>query len=108
MISRELLLKVWPRLIITKRGAYLFENGKNSLTQRIARLGLDSLVVGRDGEAYAREMWDASRTYRQGSQENLLVADNQTRRYESGTANAREFLSQVAWGTQRETISNHP
>jgi len=66
MISRKLLLKVWLRFIITKRGAYLFENVKNSLTNRIARLGLQCLVVGRDGEAYAREVWDASRTYRQG------------------------------------------
>jgi len=108
MIARELLLKVWPRFIITKRGAYLFENGKNSLTNRIARLGLHCLVVGRDGEAYTREVWDESRTYRQGGQENLLVADNQTRRYETGSADARKFLSEVAWGTQRETIRNHP
>ncbi len=102
MISRELMLRVWPRWVLTKRGAYLFESGRRSLTQRIHALRLKALVVGRDGQAYASEDWARSRTFRQGNQENLLVADNQTREYACADTDTRQSLSRLAWGEQAD------
>jgi hypothetical protein len=100
IIARELLLKVWPALICTKRGAYLFENGKNSMTKRILRMQRDVLVVGKNGQAYQKEDWPRSHTFRCGRQENLLIADNQTRQYESADEETRKHLARVAWGEQ--------
>jgi hypothetical protein len=98
LISRSVMRKVWPRWVPIKRAAYLFENGKNSLTRRVQRLQLRELVVGNDGRAYEREQWAVSRTFRQQEQDNLLVADNQTREYASASTAVRRHLSRLAWG----------
>jgi len=91
-------LKVWPRWVVTKRGAYLFENGKNSLTQRILRMNLEVLLVGRDGHSYRKEEWSRSKTFRLDNQQNLLVADNQTRQYDQADLETRKHLTRAAWG----------
>lgn len=98
LIRRELFLRVWPRFVQTKRGAYLLENGRNSFTKRVLREGLEVLVVGRNGLGYPRMDWNRSGTFRQGEQENLLVADNQTRRYESAGGAIKSQLARAAWG----------
>ena len=100
IISRELMLRIWPAFIRTKRGAYLFENGKNSLTKRILQGKREVLVVGKNGQAYSKEEWPRSHTFRSGQQDNLLVADNQTREYENATESSRRHLARVAWGNQ--------
>lgn len=99
MMSREVMLRVWPRYILTKRGAYLFENGKNSLTKRILGTGLRPIVAGKDGLGYEKEDWARSNTFRKSNQENLLVADNQTRLYQNAEVQTRLRLSAFAWGT---------
>ncbi len=96
--SRARMLQVWPGHIFVKRAAYLFENGKNSLTRRIERMGLEVMVVGKDGRAYPKADWPSSRAFRMGTQENLLVADNQTRLYDLADPATRERLSKLAWG----------
>lgn len=98
MLSRDLMLKVWPRYVLTKRGAYLFENGKNGLTKRILRLGLQPLVVGKDGKGFEIKDWPGSNTFRTLAQDNLLVADNQTRLYQKADAQTRQWLTGRAWG----------
>ena len=98
IISREVGLRCWPRFVATKRSAYLFEAGKRSLTARVTDLGLDVLVVGRDGRAYRKEEWAESRTHRSGNQENLLVADTQTDRYAEASPEMKRYLARVAWG----------
>jgi len=108
MISRELMLRVWPRWVLTKRGAYLFESGRRSLTRRIQALGLKALVVGRDGQACGSEAGARSRTFRQGNQENLLVADNQTREYACADTATRQTLSRLAWGEQADPGTGEP
>lgn len=51
------------------------------------------IVVGKDGEGYDKKEWRKSRTFRQSEQENLLVADNQTRDYqERSPRNAPLFI----------------
>lgn len=98
IISRQLMLEVWPRLVLNKSAAYLFENGRNSFTRRLLRRGLKPLIVGRDGQGYEKEQWARSNTFRQSSQENLLVADNQTRNYAAADFETRQHLSGFAWG----------
>lgn len=98
LVRRELFLKVWPRFVLTKRGAYLFENGRNSFTKRVLQEGLEVLVVGRNGLGYPHKDWNRSGTFRQGEQENLLVADNQTRRYASAGGLIKKQLACAAWG----------
>jgi hypothetical protein len=39
-----------------------------------------------------------SRTFRVPNQENLLIADNQTRHYETSARRMRRFLEYTAWG----------
>jgi hypothetical protein len=98
LLSRDLLLKIWPRRVLTKRGAYLFENGRNSLAKRVWKKGLDVLIVGKNGTAFKKEQWNRSATFRLGNQENLMIADNQTRQYDDADKETREHLTHVAWG----------
>jgi hypothetical protein len=102
IIRRELMLKIWPRMRLTKRGAYLFENGKDSLTKRILRLRQKVQVIGKNGKVYEPPEWPHSCTFRSGDQENLLVGDNQTRDYAKADAQRRKYLRQVAWGLNDE------
>lgn len=98
MIERDLFLTLDAGPLATKRDAYRFEHGRRSMTAQVTSLGLAALVVGRDGAAYLSDGWMASRTYRSGDQENLLVADNQTRAYADGDAATRRDLTWLAWG----------
>lgn len=100
VISRELMLRLWPAARLAKRGAYLFENGKHSLTRQVLGLNLDVLIAGRSGDVYTKEAWARSRTFRQANQENLLVMDNQTRLYAQAGFAERQRLSQLAWGPE--------
>lgn len=98
LMARVEMLRLWPRYILTKRGAYMFENGSNSLTKRIINLGLRPLVVDRFGAGFEKEAWARSKTFRNANQENLLVADNQTRAYQEADASLRRRLAVSAWG----------
>ncbi len=98
MASRETLSQIRVWLMAFKLSAFVFESGHESLTNQIIRLGLRPLVVARTGEAFEKEQWHLSNTFRQAMQENLLVADNQTDAYEEANAEGRMELSRQAWG----------
>jgi glycosyltransferase involved in cell wall biosynthesis len=100
MIRREVMLKLTSMRMATKEDAYRFESGKDSMTNQVLRMGLNVLVVGRDGCAYEKEKWPQSETLWQGEQRNLLVADNQTRDYAGADAFRRAVLSAQAWGRE--------
>jgi hypothetical protein len=87
----------WPE-VRTKRGAWGLESGRGSITRQVWRDGLEALVVGRDGQAYERDRWFESATYRHGEQPNLLVADNRTRQYAEAEPVERRRLAELAWG----------
>lgn len=96
----DLFLAAKPAASLTnKLSTHLFEHGATSLTRRIAGQGLDVLVVGRDGRGYHVEEWGYSRTFRQGTQLNLLVADNRTRDYELAPLPNKRELFRYAWGS---------
>jgi hypothetical protein len=106
MIRRDVMLKITRGVILSKKEAHKFESGKESMTNQVLRMGLNVLVVGRDGRAYEKEEWPLSQTMYQGRQQNLLVADNHTRLYTNGDARLRTILSRLAWG--REAAPSAP
>lgn len=44
-IRREVMLKVWPRWLFTKKLCYLAESGRCSITRRIESMGMDVVSV---------------------------------------------------------------
>jgi hypothetical protein len=82
----------------TKIEALLFEMGADSMTRQVMARDLKALVVGRDGRAYEADAWPASRTFRSGDQENLLVSDNRTEMYASADGLTRQSLAWSTWG----------
>jgi hypothetical protein len=82
----------------TKPDALALESGRGSITNQLERIGLSSLVVDRAGVAYEPGRWPFSRTFLQGDQEGLLVAENHTDCYAAGDLARRQLLSRCAWG----------
>ena len=97
LISRDLMLQLKVGTMGSKMDVYLFESGSESMTRQILAKGLRALVVDRNGKAYDKERWADSRTFRIGEQENLLVADNQTRIYAAAAAQTRAHLTEITW-----------
>jgi hypothetical protein len=99
MISREVFQRVrWPRNP-NKMDALLFESGRRSLTRQVLGMGLDAVIVGRDGRHYGISEWPSSGTFRQKDQDNLLVADNHTIEYSTAPPERRRQLAANVWGT---------
>lgn len=98
MVERRSLMGMGLEHASSKRATYLLESGRHSVTRSIQAQGLRAVVVGRDGRSYDVEDWPASGTFRSGDQENLLVADNQTRAYLQAGARERRLLTRDAWG----------
>jgi hypothetical protein len=97
-LARELLGEL---RIVDKRDAHLAEHGLNGLTRKVVQRGLAAVIVGANGRAYAPEWWSGSRTFRQGEQANLLVADNQTRHWDEMTWPERKTSYDATWGSAR-------
>jgi hypothetical protein len=98
LIERERWLSLHAGSFATKWDAWGFESGKQSLTRRLLAHGLDVVVVGRNGVAYAKDEWKASGTFRRDNQRNLLVADNRTRQYAEAGDEDKRYLASLAWG----------
>lgn len=98
MLRRETMLALRPRVTRTKRQAYQFESGRHSMTRQIHKMGKSTCIVGRDGGVFESRDWWKSGTFWMGEQENLLVADNQTRRYLAADHDARKVYTKLAWG----------
>ena len=99
MIPSELINSLKCPIMKTKMDAYKFESGKMGMTMQILKLKKNVFVVGKDGLGYEKKVWNKSKTFWQAEQENLLVADNQTRNYQFGDLERRKYLSCCAWGT---------
>ena len=98
MVARENMIKIKSRLLLFKMDAYFLESGKKSITRQIQGLGLSAFVVGKDGIAYDINDWQVSDTFWTPTQSNLLIADNQTRRFDAADSETRSFLENFAWG----------
>lgn len=103
-VRRDLMLSLrWPA-VRTKGGALALESGRRSITRQVWARGERALVIGRDGVGYDVEDWRGSRTYRAGGQDNLLIADNRTRQFESAEPRFRERLAELAWGAEAAAV----
>jgi len=98
MIRRETLSRLELPVVRDKKDAHCLESGTSGLTRQIARLGLEPIVVDRAGRSWKKDEWPASRTFRSGDEENLLIADNQTDIFLKADPLRRTFLSTLAWG----------
>jgi len=98
MLDRDIALAVRMERAHDKPSAYMVESGRRSITRHVEERGLRAVVAGRDGRAYGREQWPASRTFRSGNQENLLVADNRTREWQGAPKPLQRKWSRYAWG----------
>lgn len=97
MLRAETLRQVQSHTIRKRRDAAKFENGRLGMTRQLMSMGLDPVVVGKNGRGYKPEEWPSSGTFWQGEQENLLVADNQTERYANASLDERRRLLVMAW-----------
>jgi hypothetical protein len=97
-MKRDLLLSLGFSVHPTKEDSYRFESGIDNLTSRIRNMGLLAIVVGRDGNRYDVTDWARSRTFRLGSQDNLLVTDNQVRSFVSMSPEERLTHVRMTWG----------
>lgn len=98
-LRRRDWLTLRVRNLHEKLGCWTLESGRNSLTRQLTARGNVPLVVGRDGNAYPIHQWRTSRTFRQGTQDNLLIADNRTQEYARADAATQAELERLAWGT---------
>jgi hypothetical protein len=97
-IDRANLLAMKLEAAQDKRDTYLLESGRRSITRQILERDLRAVVTGRDGRVYGVKDWAASRTYRSGEQENLLVSDRRTEDWARASPRLRRRLSRDAWG----------
>jgi hypothetical protein len=98
LLSRSLALSSGLERALDKPSAYALESGRRSITRQASERGLSVVVVGRDGRVFEPSQWPTSGTFRSGEQENLLVADNQTRAYAQAPEAVRAALRRAAWG----------
>jgi len=90
---RDTMLKIRKGTLLTKIQALLLESGRWSITRQIQLMSLRVIVVGRDGIGYEKYQWNISNTFWQGTQANLMISDNQTRKYD---------VRDLEWKQQRE------
>jgi hypothetical protein len=94
MIDRQVFCDFTRGLVVRdKVDAHRFESSRNSFTRHVLSRGERVLLVGRNGRGYSPEFWPRSDTFRQGRQDNLLVADNQTRVFAS-----------LPWAEKRDVV----
>ncbi|MFP5042846.1 hypothetical protein [Parasediminibacterium sp. JCM 36343] len=97
-ISKQLFENISCGKLNNKFAAYLFESGRNSLTNQVIAKGLDVLVIDKFGTSYRKEKWAIANTFWIKEQENLLFADNQTEMYNLSSEFKKKQLTELAWG----------
>jgi len=59
---------------------------------------LNVIVMGKDGKGYNKYEWNVSNTFWRGTQGNLLISDNQTRKFDTASPEWRRKWELFAWG----------
>lgn len=98
IIKRDAFLALKAPPTRSKQLTWAFESGRSGMTRQIEGQGLKVLVAGRDGRYFEKADWPGSGTYCVGSQSNLIVQDNHTRKYQEGSAALRKEFQRRAWG----------
>jgi hypothetical protein len=99
MLTAETLERLDTPVPARKADTYRLESGRRSITSQVRGLGLAARVVDRDGRAHEPAAWADSRTFWRADQDQLMIADNQTRLYADGDTRERRALERYAWGT---------
>ena len=99
IVRRATMMRLHPQITPTKFQAYRFEYGSRSMTNQILRMGKEVVVVGKNGKCYDIVEWRGSQTFWEAAQGNLLVSDNQTRRYQAANEDTRKVFTWYAWGS---------
>ncbi len=86
-------------MLLTKMQAYILESGKYGITKQMELMGFRPIVVGKNGRGYEKHEWDISNTFWRRVQENLLISDNQTRKYDTETSDLKQQWEFFAWGS---------
>jgi hypothetical protein len=97
MIDRARFLSLRSMPFKRKADVYKFESGRHSMTNQVLGEKLKALVVDRSGRTYDIHDWQSSATYWIRDQENLMIADNMTRKYTRGGNELRDLLENYAW-----------
>lgn len=99
MLRGELAREIFSTFrISSKLDAYLAESGETGITRQIESRGLKYLMIGSDGRGYAPEWWPTNGIFRQGHQRNLMIHDNETRRFAALPWGEKRLAYQDAWG----------
>jgi hypothetical protein len=92
--DRFLRFEVQP----TKKSAYSFESGPNGLSSTALREGKRLVLVDRNGRCIEKEDWPHAGCFRSGNQENLMMADNQTRSFAALSQPEKDTHLLMSWG----------
>jgi hypothetical protein len=84
--------------IKTRLGSYVAESGYKSICNQLSAKKLDSVLVGLNYEISIKNNWRSNNIFWNGDQSNLLISDNQTKKYDNGSDSERDFLKNIAWG----------
>lgn len=98
LVRRKEFLAMRTGAITSKFRAYLFENGRQSLTNYYLKLGMKVLVVDKNGNTFEPGKWKLSLTFWISKQENLLVSDNQAKLYNEADTAEKISMTKLAWG----------
>ena len=99
MVQRELLISLKKKTRLkNKLAALALENGRRSITNQLYKRGYEAIVIDRWGGSFKKREWMQSKVFWIEEQQNLLVSDNQTKKYRDGDQDTRKKLSFLAWG----------
>ena len=98
MIRRELMTSLKTKKLKNKFAAFQLESGYNSITSQILRKGMVAIVIDRWGKSFKKREWVQSKVFWMENQQDLLVLDNQTKKYDVADEETRNKLSFHAWG----------
>jgi hypothetical protein len=98
IIERDIFLSIKTRNIINKHRAYLFESGIRSMSRQLEKQKLDIFIMDKNGNLYGKKEWPQSNIFWRGEQENLLVSDNQTEKYNIANPDEKKIYTFLAWG----------
>jgi hypothetical protein len=96
--SKAIFASIAVDSINGKMDAYFFENGKDSLTESVLKMGLKCIIIDKAGKSYEIPDWPTSKIFWMDNQENLLISDNQTTKYQEATLREKEMYNEIAWG----------
>ena len=99
MIDRQALCRIRSEQVTpTRLDSSDWESGRHSLTRQVLAMKREILVVGRNGRGYSPQWWPTSDTFQQGTQSNLLVADQQTRDFAALRWSEKRAVVLRTWG----------